>query len=143
MSLIFPDTFLVIDGIDECDSPLTFMSQLYKICDQSKTKTIVLGRPSIGTPAKFKNQQIELHLQPDRNLEDIQTYLKDELEELLDWIKISGGLSVKALVLELSLKANGMFLWAYLVIQYLQCKALSPNERLEVIKRHFFGRRPR
>jgi hypothetical protein len=129
----FPGSFLVVDGIDECQDSTTFISRLYDICSSSGSRTIILGRPTIRTPVKFAKQVSEMQLLPNRNLEDIRFYLKDELEEILHHYQISGDFSAEHLSLDLSTKANGMFLWAYLIVRLLRSEALSPNERLEIV----------
>ncbi|KAK7427391.1 hypothetical protein QQZ08_006160 [Neonectria magnoliae] len=123
---------IVIDGIDECFDDNAFLVSLHHLCTTARTKCLVLSRPSIDLPPSF-TQFIPLRLDHTNNKEDISRYLTPEIQSLLEQSLISPEYGSKKIVTTLTRKSTGMFLWAYLTIQFLSCKALSLNDRRDAI----------
>lgn len=60
-------------------------------------------------------------------------FVRPDLESLYDRRLISRELDLDQLVDIISERAEGMFLWAWLMTKYLNCRALSPKERSDAI----------
>ncbi|KAK7416638.1 hypothetical protein QQX98_005109 [Neonectria punicea] len=123
---------VVIDGIDECVDDNAFLTSLHHLCTTARTKCLVLSRPSIDLPPSF-TQFISFRLDHTNNREDISRYLTPGIQSLLEQSLISPEYGSKKIVTTLTMKSAGMFLWAYLTIQFLNCKALSLNDRRDAI----------
>jgi hypothetical protein len=129
-----PGMFVVIDGVDECVEPHEFLLQVHDIFKDSLTKIILLSRPNIQLPRIFQNGIIRMELTANDNQEDIERYLWPEVEDLQIFEVPTSPLSKAGIVERISSRANGMFLWAFLMMKYLQCPGLSQSERLEVLQ---------
>lgn len=129
---LLPGSFFIFDGVDECTRPLQFLNRLYEVCKDTYTKILLLHRPNLQLPPSYETC-INVPLTRALNLEDIKLYISSEVSELSEPTSILGGLSKTTFTERIASRANGMFLWVRLMIQYLKCPALSPAERLEAI----------
>ncbi|KAI9775589.1 MAG: hypothetical protein M1839_000989 [Geoglossum umbratile] len=128
---------LVFDGIDECDDKEAFFEDLYHITDGAYHCHILLsGRPTIALPQAFRTNCSLIGLTASQNLRDIERYLSPKFQELLD-----SGVLVEAhdsdpggIVKRVSSRANRMFLWASLLVTYLQSPALTIRQRRDAIE---------
>jgi hypothetical protein len=123
---------LLFDGIDECTEPSEFLLQLHSLCLETSTKALLLGRSNIDIPAAFKRFKT-FDLVQAHNSADIARYLTPRIQSLQSASFISPEPSLGKIVATLVDRSCGMFLWAALMIRYLQCKALTPRERREAI----------
>ena len=126
-----PQVSLVFDGIDECDNASHFLDLLCSISSTIPLKVVLLCRPSVEIPHRFPH--LSLYLDKSWNLEDIKIFVRPHLESLCHRRLISQNLDLNQLVDVVSERAEGMFLWAWLMTQYLNCRALSPKERSDAI----------
>lgn len=127
----FEDITLVFDGLDECEDPTAFLQLTRELCASTPTKAVILGRPNVELPVRF--QHLSIHLPQSSNLEDIKTYLEPQIFLLQNRRLIPEDVSLATVVDTLAARAEGIFLWAWLMIQYLSCRVLSPKERLAAI----------
>jgi hypothetical protein len=128
----FSGVTLVVDGIDECIDSAAFLIRLQDLCGKTCMKALLLGRPNIDLPRPFK-KFTQLNLDQTYNRKDIAQYLRPEIESLQKESLISSELSLSKVVSTLVDRSHGMFLWASLMVRYLNCKALSPKERRDAI----------
>lgn len=129
---LVPGSFFIFDGVDECTRPLEFLNRLYEICKNSYAKMVLLHRPDLRLPPSY-DSCTKVPLTRALNLEDIKLYVLSETSKLSEPTLILGSLSKTTFVERIASRANGMFLWARLMMQYLNCPALSEAERLEAI----------
>jgi hypothetical protein len=123
---------LLIDGIDECIDSDDFLSGLHDVCRKTSTKAVLLGRAGIRIPQSFIDFTL-FNLNQTHNRDDITRYLRPEIESLQTDTLISPELPPEKIISTLVDRSQGMFLWASLMVRYLNCEALSPNERREAI----------
>lgn len=134
-----PRVILVIDGVDECRNPQEFLSQLHSACQGTPSRLLLLCRPSVIFPGCYRQASgsggymTELGLSSSRNCQDIAHYLRPKIEDLLRSGLLDGKLPSDFIVEAILSRANRMFLWTELVVQYLGCFALSPDERTDAI----------
>lgn len=128
---ILPSIVLVFDGIDECECYELFLEQLRDICHTTPVKILLLSRPTVQLPDRFPH--LSLHLDQTWNLSDIKLFIRPKVAQLHGRRLLPPNLGTDEVVESLSSRAEGMFLWAYLMMSYLGCRALSPKEREDAI----------
>ena len=126
-----PRTSLVFDGIDECDNHEHFLEMIRDISTATSHKFLLLCRPNVE--AAFGMHHLSLYLDQAWNMPDMKLYLHPRLTSLQERHLIPVTLDIENVVCILAHRAEGMFLWVWLMIQYLNCRALSPKERQSVI----------
>ena len=130
MAHTLPNLTVLLDGVDECDDP-EVVSDLGSIVGGTKAKSILFSRPNVRALALAKLRHIELTRQEVEN--DIQRYLRLRLDEFHQddfpdaWPK-------KRILAQLVESANGMFLWARLMMDYLRQDELDADERAMAIE---------
>lgn len=127
------DLYLVVDAIDECSHGARLIRQLSKWCESSPLKLVVLSRPDVAVLRRCipKDQRIELGGAPVN--EDIACYLELEVETLVHIGLLSEDIDQAKIVSHLVSRAEGMFLWARLIIGYLNGPAMTRAQRLATI----------
>ena len=126
-----PNVSLVFDAVDECEDYAHFLELLRDLCTTTSAKVLLLGRPNVELPAGFPH--LSLYLDQAWNFPDIELYIQPKLSLLQDRRLIRTTLDVAVVVKTLACRAEGMFLWAWLMTQYLNCRALSPKKRVDAI----------
>jgi ankyrin repeat protein/energy-coupling factor transporter ATP-binding protein EcfA2 len=121
--------FFFIDGLDECDDPdmvINFLQQLNTSSPTCRIRICISSRPSNSLMP-----MVEIQME-DNNSSDIQTYLWKRLVALED--HLPPALDVEKTTQALTEKAQGMFLWASLMVSHL-----SSDSCLEAFKteKHF------
>jgi hypothetical protein len=127
-----PRLTLLLDGVDECDNPEGVVSALGSALTGTRTKSILFSRPNIRTlGCAPKLRHITLTR---RELDaDIRRYIQFRLDNFQeedfpvscprDWM-----------LAHLVDRANGMFLWARLMMDYLGQDELDADDRATAIK---------
>jgi hypothetical protein len=126
-----PNPILVFDGIDECEDHSWFLELIRDLSTATSSKVLLLGRPNVELPMWFSH--LSIYLDRSLNLSDIKLYLEPRVLQLLERKLFPVGTSAQEMVDMLASRAEGMFLWAFLFMQYLGCRSISPKERLEAI----------
>ena len=129
--------FLVLDGIDECVDHLRLITDLQKITQDSEAKLLMFSRPNVDEIDKtFGNVQL-MELSIDRAtaglVADIHLFLSRKLDLLFKNRYLPSDANKSQLVDHLKTGADGMFLWARLMVSYLKSRALTPRQRVRVI----------
>ncbi|KAI1383890.1 uncharacterized protein F4822DRAFT_54434 [Hypoxylon trugodes] len=123
---------LVFDAIDECSDASLFLETIYNLCYEMGTKALLLTRPNLSLPRVFKSF-ISLDLKDWQNAEDINSFLAPEIQCLRADGLLGEDTGCDEICSLLTTRSQGMFLWAQLMVTYLNCKVLSPKERVEAI----------
>lgn len=126
-----PNPTLVFDGIDECGDRPWFLELIRDLSAATSSKVLLLGRPNVELPMRFSH--LSIYLDRSLNLPDIKLYLEPQVSQLIERKLIPVGTSVQEIANTLASRAEGMFLWSFLFMKYLGCRAISPKERLEAI----------
>lgn len=129
-------TFLVIDGLDECSDVQLFLTSLPEVCRKSDTRTMLFSRPDIEIPREYQRWASDspyiFRLGEDSNTEDIKSYLGEKLSRMADQGFFGINMD-RSIIGHVSGRANSMFLWASLLLKYLQSPGLTPDERRTVL----------
>jgi hypothetical protein len=130
----FEGMTLVLDGLDECsDASRELMPFIKRVSSQNKIRLILLGRSTVRGYLKGISSFEDLPI-GDSNFHDIRAYLEDELETYINEELLPKKLDIKATAEKLSRRADGMFLWARLMMTYLALPSLLMSERVEAIR---------
>lgn len=129
----FGPCYIILDGLDECDEWEELICSVQEIIQHSSSKVVFLTRPHVPITTIFTEGFRHIQLHPSGNLKDIKTFLETKIRPLVARNAIPSSLSTEKIVLELSRQANGMFLWAVLMVNYLSMNILTPTDRLEAI----------
>ncbi|KAF9736590.1 hypothetical protein PMIN04_009655 [Paraphaeosphaeria minitans] len=125
---------LVLDGIDEAAQPEMLCPQLKDLVTASPIKVILFSRPNINSLHKLVSQTNRIAVNREAMSPDIRLFLKHQLQELVENEKLPYSANIEELAESLLHGADGMFLWAKLMINYLSSFTLSPQQRLITIK---------
>ena len=128
---LFPVT-LVFDGIDECSEPEIFLQTIAKFPLSPDCRILLSSRPTIKLDSFQPSDVTQL---PDHsNLKDIKAYLEPNIQILPDRGLIESTETVSSLVNRIGERSRSMFLWAALMVRFLQSEALTPDDRHEAIR---------
>jgi hypothetical protein len=123
----------VLDGIDECEDFAEIWTFLGLICKDARFKCLCLARPSIQIPPEQLKDVQRLSLQG-KNRADIRKYLQKETQTLQQAGHFGDNILPGFVAESLTDRANSRFLWANLIISYLQSPSLSPMQRRTIVK---------
>lgn len=129
-------SYLVFDGLDECCDADEFVDFMLRSTQASDVKVLILTRPGLGLPS-LSNTPISvryLSLENTKNRLDIERYIRDRASKLVCGNVIRGGITLDNIVVQLSDRANSIFLWASLMCNFLALPFLTPLERLDAIQ---------
>lgn len=131
----FEGMTLVLDGLDECaDASKELMPFIKKgLAHRTKPRLILLGCLTVRGYLKDISSVEDLPI-GDSNFHDIRAYLKDELETSINDELLPKELNIEATAEKLCRRADGMFLWARLMMTYLALPSLLMYERMEAIR---------
>ncbi|KAF4448088.1 nif-like protein [Fusarium austroafricanum] len=139
-------TFIVIDGVDECSEPDMLLEVIRGLCIDHDCRFILLGRPNVRIPSTwtyYNATLTRLRLTPTLMADDIGRYIHSHLEKLAmrglfghSVRTVKGLIEMVApdLITNLSNKAEGLFLWAQLLVNLLGSPGLTPGERFGILK---------
>jgi hypothetical protein len=126
------NTFLVVDGVDECDDSAAVTKDLLALATHSYVKVIIFSRPNVAALYSKIPEQQRLNIGR-RNCKDIEMYLTTKLGDMMESRLLPSETDTLVLVKYLMLGANGMFLWARLMLSFLNSPALTRRQRLDTI----------
>ena len=125
--------YLILDGVDECDDPDETLLTLWKLRDINGLRILVFSRPNVGFLRRILGAEQSIHVLPASLALDLELYFRRKLEDLQDLRLLPPTVAVDELISDLQLGANGMFLWARLMMSCLKSPALSSSRRLSII----------
>jgi hypothetical protein len=127
--------FLVLDGLDECeqdDLQYKVIPKLRKLCSLTHINLALFGRETIKADLEELEGLKSLHI-GSLNFQDIRLLLREGLVSLLQKRCLPRGMDLEDSASRLARRADGMFLWARLMISFLNCRALEVSERVTAI----------
>lgn len=130
-------SILVLDGIDECRDIDVFISSLWRLLEtHPSTRVVLLSRINIPKLKRMVQSQHHLEFCETSVSTDIRHFLTTEIQEFFEDRLLPGSFeNAESLVQKLVRGADGMFLWARLMINLLQSPSMTPYQRVEVIDR--------
>lgn len=132
-----PDSVFVFDGIDECVDNEAFLTNVLKIAKPHQLKIIMLSRINVpglirSVPATYR---LSLSATVEKLSADIRQSCRAQLNSLFDEgiLPQSQVDRTDELLEHLVCGADGMFLWAKLMITFLRSPTMTPVQRLQLI----------
>ncbi|KAI1125886.1 hypothetical protein F5Y10DRAFT_294264 [Nemania abortiva] len=124
---------LVLDGLDECDAPDQVIEDISRAIRGSRAKMIVFSRPSVQfLLSELGLRKISLGCSELRN--DIQKYLHRRIQEAIRRRVLPPIENPNSTVEQLLGAADGMFIWARLMMDYINSPALTRQSRLVALR---------
>ena len=125
--------YLVLDGIDESDAPDDILLDLWKLRDISGLRIALFSRPNVGFLRRFMKLEQIINAKSDSQVIDIEVYVRRNLEHLCDLGLLPSTAAIEQQVGKIILGADGMFLWASLMMGHLRSPAFSCSQRVSMI----------
>lgn len=129
-------TYLVIDGVDECEDTANFLATLGEVSETSDTRVLLLSRPILVIPISFSmglDSTWMLPLTSEHNRGEILQFSRSELDKM-KLEGLFGGETIAASTVEdIVRRANGMWLWVRLLVNLLRSPAMSPCDRCTIL----------
>lgn len=122
--------YIMIDGIDECCDNASLINDLKRL--GSDSNLILFSRPNVK-PLQENTAREQCISIGRLNAEDIRMFLKRKLEDLSCREMLPENACIKDYTQHLTMGADGMFLWARLMMEYLESEALSDQDRHDTI----------
>lgn len=124
---------VIIDGLDECESPDELIKSLSEAVQGYNAKIVIFSRPNVHTLMKAPG--VRTISVSRRSVEaDLRLFFSRQVLTLQDDGLLSCTCSCEELVPYLLAGANGMFMWARLMITYLKSPALVEESCLASIR---------
>lgn len=130
---------LVVDGIDECQDQDRFWKDLQHVVGGPITTfTALFSRPTVEIPSSLVSNMTVVPLDSRLNLVGIQTYLRPRIAGLVERRLIPNmePSNLEDTTRAIARRANGMFLWATLFIEYIRSPHMSIRDRKHAMDSH-------
>lgn len=129
-------TFLVIDGLDDCNDLKDFLTSLARVCRKSDARVVLFGRPSMKIPLEYQKWASDaphiISLGAEHNAAAIEQLVAHDLNQIGD--QGFFGISMdRTLIPQVSRIADGGFLWTSMLMQFFRSRLLSSDERHAVL----------
>lgn len=124
----------MVDAIDEANDPDDVGERLKTLVTAAPIKLICFSRSNASRLQYLDPDEQRIAFSRELTNLDIRTFLTWEIIGMLEEDKLPSTADVKSLVESLLKGADGMFLWAKLMVRYLRSPALSGSTRLRVIR---------
>ncbi|KAJ5118613.1 hypothetical protein N7526_010250 [Penicillium atrosanguineum] len=128
-------TFL-LDGLDECSDNDSLLTELLllQVNILSNCKFVLLSRRNLLCLSKMVANDRQKEMERSLVSKDIARYLKHQLETLFEDDMLPKSAHIPSLAENMVQGADGMFLWAHLMISYLRSPVFTPSRRVRTIK---------
>jgi hypothetical protein len=130
---ILPSFYLVLDGLDECSDIERLTDDIRRFCDTSSVKIIVFSRPHIEPLRQSFKPEQTITMSRTVMDEEIRVFVRGQLDSLRLKDRFPSHADYGSIEVKIVDQADGMFLWARLMICYLQSPALTKSARMTTI----------
>lgn len=125
--------YLVIDGIDECCDQDAVVRGLLSLADSTNVKVLIFSRPNVDSLFRQVTETERVTMEASSVKGDIKLYLTNQLTALSSEGYLPPDANTSELATQLLYGADGMFLWARLMLAYLRSPAFTPDQRVTEI----------
>ncbi|MCJ1430987.1 hypothetical protein MMC27_000337 [Xylographa pallens] len=127
--------YFVLDGIDECNEPDDLLLDLWKLRNTKNIQLLLFSRPTVTFLRNFVPRSQWLILTRESIAADLKIYFNEQFQALQQLSLLPDQIDADFCKTCLLSGADGMFLWASLMMAYLRSPSLSPFKRLSTILR--------
>ncbi|KAF3769541.1 hypothetical protein M406DRAFT_66031 [Cryphonectria parasitica EP155] len=130
-----PTLFCVLDGLDEASDGKALVRSLWKLRQQFPTslKVIFFSRPEVRYLHHLYVPDVNIKFDSGTSSADIGLYIRGQVEDMVQARLLPLSCNVREVVRNLVNRSEGMFLWARLMVTYLNSPALTRKERLDTM----------
>ena len=128
-----PRTILVLDAIDECDNYRALVEVLFKLLVTSSTKMILFSRYNLQSLIQSVPNSFQMAIDRDLVSNDIQSFFSRAVDNLLEDGLLPPLSDPVQIVAQLVNGSDGMFLWARLMVNFLNLPVFTPARRLRMV----------
>jgi hypothetical protein len=129
-----PLTYIVLDGIDEAEDDAEIIRSLQCLASAQSCRLLLFSRPTIAPLQRAGPREMQFEISKASIEGDIKLYFRNETDELVEDGLLPDDVDVVELTNQLTTGADGMFLWARLMISYLSSPVFEPFHRLQIIQ---------
>ncbi|KAF2183589.1 hypothetical protein K469DRAFT_784815 [Zopfia rhizophila CBS 207.26] len=122
---------IVLDGIDECSNSVEFLLDLTMTVMDTSVKIILFARPHVKAPPSFPTNRLVIGRS---TCPDIEVFLTRKVRGLVEHGYLPSNVDMTTLLAPLITGADGMFLWAELMVKYLTSPGLPVSTRVKEIQ---------
>lgn len=126
--------YMVIDGLDETSDSKKALELLEDLVIGTRVKLVCLSRTNIIDLLCRVPESNRIAVRRESTSSDIRLVLTRQLNEMHKERKLPADSDISDLVESLVLGADGMFLWAALMVGFLNSPALTPKRRVKTIQ---------
>lgn len=128
---------IILDGVDECQDSDDLAKTLSSLMQIPPLKIAVFSRPNVLGIQTLIKEEDRLYFGQVEVDEDIKIFFRRQLREMVEGREklLRPGIDIEESVNRLVVGADKMFLWARLMVSYLQCRALTPFRREMAIQK--------
>jgi hypothetical protein len=129
-----PNLFIVVDAVDECESPDEFGEDLIRLFRGTSAKILLFSRPNVRSLQRAVQEEFRITISK-LNRPDIHLYCTGRINGLIKANLLPADIpSVTEMADWMASGADGMFLWARLMFIYLESEALAPPGRAPTVR---------
>ena len=126
-----PNFCLVLDGVDECTDDDDLIVDLSQWSSEFPIKIILISRSDTASIRQSNLAGSVINLQRQDVQADIELLLREEMAFLVKRSLFPTTMNFDDAITNLVKRADGMFLWARLMIGYLRCPGMTKLQRLK------------
>ncbi|OCL06693.1 hypothetical protein AOQ84DRAFT_410359, partial [Glonium stellatum] len=126
------ECYIILDAIDECKDNYDLVTDILQTGSNSNTKFLLFGRPNVKPLLKSVSTAQRLAVGRS-NVHDIRIYCSKKLERYSEEGLLPLNADIAKLEDHLTMGADGMFLWARLMMEYMSSPALTPLRRVQIV----------
>ncbi|KAI0451042.1 hypothetical protein F5B21DRAFT_507573 [Xylaria acuta] len=128
-----PNLYFVLDGIDECIDADILFKKLCHWCGMSSLGVAIFSRPDLASLRKAKSEVARIELTRDVVRDALTAFVKGAIREILEDGLLPEALDNTTITHHLAHRAEGMFLWVRLMVNYLKSPAMTKSQRMQLI----------
>jgi len=122
-----PNIYIIVDAVDECESPDGFVADIIRLFSGTSTKLLLFSRPSVRNLQRAVQEEYCITINQELNRADIHLYCSGRISGLIEADLLPADIPPVSEMADWMVNgADGMFLWARLMFIYLESEALAP-----------------
>jgi hypothetical protein len=125
---------IILDGVDECEDRDELSNTVNLLMRIPALKIVVFSRPNVLSLQRLVKEEDRLYFGQLGVEADIRVYLQRHLQKMVEQKLLLPRIDIVECASHLVVGADKMFLWAKLMVSYLQSPALSPSRREKVMR---------